>query len=197
MEDNQLQPADNDDLTSFIPPGSTREFALAKRWRKVAKHATLQQILQVLGKEPGSELYLAEIARTLAKPAQYIRQEIRHLVRTKVVEVEKRSTRTYYRLRPGMAEQYQQWLESQKPMHFLVIELLSQHGEMYETQIVDALKTTAFKLQQGIAPLQEMGIIDIEHRQDASGRKFYRLRAGMAEQYQQWLASQQLDEPEP
>src|SRR5258707_287440 len=86
----------------------------------------LHQIFELLSQQADHQMYLAEIARTLGKDRALVSREIRHLEWTGVVEVEKREgrvfrhterrgRRVYYRLRPGMAEQYQEWLSSPKP----------------------------------------------------------------------------------
>lgn len=115
MEDSPPQPTDDEDfLASFTPPGSTREFALGRRWGSFATRTVRRQIFELLSQHPDHQMFLAEIARALEKDSEWICQEIRHFVWTRIVEVERRSTRTYYRLRPGMIAQYQQWLDSQK-----------------------------------------------------------------------------------
>ena len=47
MEDSPPQPTDDEDfLASFTPPGSTREFALGRRWGSFATRTVRRQIFR-------------------------------------------------------------------------------------------------------------------------------------------------------
>jgi hypothetical protein len=114
MEESQ-RPAEDEFIESEAQHGWSREVALRKRWGRVARHKVLRQIFELLSQQPDRQMYLTEIAKALEVKIQWVRWEIQHFKSTSVVEVERRGQRTYYKLRPGMAEQYQQWLASQQP----------------------------------------------------------------------------------
>lgn len=114
MEDDQQQPANDEFIASGAQYGWSREIALRKRWRRVGSRKVLRQIFELLSQQPNRWMYQAEIARALAVQREWVHQEIHHFEWAGVVEVEHRGNRTYYKLRPGMAEQFQQWLASQQ-----------------------------------------------------------------------------------
>jgi predicted ArsR family transcriptional regulator len=202
VEDNQPQPTGGDEYIESLAarPGWSQEKALGWRWRGLLTHTTRRKIFELLSKEPGRELYLAEIAQALDKGNERIRQEIVYLVQRGIADKERRGHRTYYRLRPGMAEQYWQWLEAQqpeKPLHLQLFELLSERGEMDYLQIANELGISLSKADEVATFLHKQGFIDAKHQRGSQAKLYCRIRPGMAERYQQWLALQQSDEPEP
>lgn len=82
----------------------------------------------------------------------------------------------------------------ERPATTKLFHLLRQHGEMYKGEIAKALVITSPAVDHAMTPLKRWEIVEIERR---GSYMYYRLRSGMTEQYQQWLASQQSDEPEP
>lgn len=116
MEDSQPPTADGDEYIESLAaqPGWSREKALRWRWRGLLTHTTRRKIFELLGKEPGCELYIAEIAQALSRSHQRIRLEIAYFEQEHIADKERRGHRIYYRLRPGMVEQYQQWLALQQ-----------------------------------------------------------------------------------
>jgi len=115
MGDSQQRPAGNEILEAAARHGWSQEEVLIRRWGKVARHKVLAQILELLGQQPDRWMYQAEIARALENKEERVYQEIQHFKWSGVVDVERRGQRTYYKLSPGMADQYQQWLASQQP----------------------------------------------------------------------------------
>lgn len=115
MEDNQPQQTGGDEYIESLAaqPGWSWEKALRWRWRGLLTHTTRRKIFELLGKEPERDLYIAEIAQALSRSHQRIRLEIAYFEQEHIADKERRGHRMYYRLRPGMAEQYQQWLASQ------------------------------------------------------------------------------------
>lgn len=111
MEDSRQPPTD--DGVSFTLPGTPREEVLRRRWGMFfVTRKTPRQIYELL-KERG-EMSKTAIAEALGKSKPYIHQEARNLKRVEIIDVVRRSRQTYYRLRPGMVEQYEAWLASQQ-----------------------------------------------------------------------------------
>lgn len=115
MEENQQEPSDDGLLAAAALRGWSQEQVMIWRWRRVTRHKVLRQILELFGQQPDRWMYQAEIARTLKVEREWVHREMQHFKWAGVVEVEHRGKYTYYKLRPGMTEQYQQWLASQQP----------------------------------------------------------------------------------
>lgn len=113
MENNQPQPIDDSLETLAAEWGVTREQILCQRWRFLRKRPATTKLFHLLRQR--GEMYKTEIATALGVTPPAVDHAMRTLKRWKTVEIEQRGSRTYYRLRPGMVEQYQQWLASQQP----------------------------------------------------------------------------------
>ncbi len=114
MEDNPLQPTDDDSLERLAAEWSTtREQVLRSRWRFLRERPATTKLFHLLRQR--GEMYKTEIATALGVTPPAVDHAMSTLKRWKTVEIEQRGSRTYYRLRPGMAEQYQQWLASLQP----------------------------------------------------------------------------------
>lgn len=144
-------------------------------------------------------MYRAEIARTLAVTNSAIQQSILPLVRRKIVEPERRGQHTYYQLRPGMVEQYEEWLAlpQEKPIHALIIELLKERDEMQGLEMARRLSLADSRLEREIAPLIRLGVVArVVHQRNPL--RFYQLVPDNMPAYEQWVAAQQQQsEPEP
>jgi predicted ArsR family transcriptional regulator len=204
MEDNQAQPTGGDKYIESLMAqfGWSREVALRWRWRGLLTHNMRCKIFELLSKEPGREMYLAEIAQALDKNNERVRQEIVYLVQKRIADKEYRGQYTYYRLRLGMAEQYLQWLQAQQerdkqPLHFQLFELLTECCEMNYSQIAGKLGISWWKAEEVATFLHKKGFINAKHQKQNDPKYYCRIEPGMTEQYQQWLASQQPDESEP
>jgi biotin operon repressor len=114
MEDNQQESSDDGLLAAAALRGWSQEQVLVWRWERVTRHKVLRQILDLLSQQPDRWMYQAEIARALKVQREWVHREMQHFKWAGVVEVEHRGSRTYYKLQPGMTEQYQQWLASQQ-----------------------------------------------------------------------------------
>lgn len=113
MEDNQPQPTSDDSLEALAAEwGVTREQILRQRWRFLRERPATTKLFHLL-KQRG-EMYKTEIATVLGVTPPAVDHAMRPLKRWKTVEIERRGSYTYYQLRPGMVEQYHQWLASQQ-----------------------------------------------------------------------------------
>lgn len=115
MEDNHKQPSADGLLAAAARHSWPQEEVLRRRWSRVTSHKVLRQIFELLSQQSDRQMYIAEIARALEKQSTWVSREIQHFKWAGVVEEEHRGQRTYYKLRPGMTEQYQQWLTMQRP----------------------------------------------------------------------------------
>jgi DNA-binding transcriptional ArsR family regulator len=113
MENNQPQLTDDGSLETLAAYwGVTREQILRQRWRFLRKRPATTKLFHLLRQR--GEMYKTEIATALGVTPPAVDHAISTLKRWKTVDIEQRGSRTYFRLRPGMAEQYQQWLASQQ-----------------------------------------------------------------------------------
>jgi len=195
---NGSQSAEEVLLKRLAECGGALGGTVESRWQFLVKRPTTAKIFHLLLER--GEMFSAEIARAIGRRSSQVQEAVRPLLSTKIAETEKRGHRLYFNLVPEAVEQYQQLLKSPKtltPMHIIVLGLLIERGEMYETQILDALRVTISQLQPAIDRLMEAGVIELEYRRDSYGQKFYRVQPEVVEELQQLLASRKAGQPEP
>lgn len=204
MEDNQPQPTNDDSLEALADKRRltvlTREQALHRRWKFLLKHPANTKIFHLL--QQRGEMYKTEIATVLGVTPPAVDHAMRPLKRREIIEIEQRGSRVYYRIQPGMVEQYQQWLEvrqevDEQPMHLQLFALLSECGEMDYWQLAGKLGISLTEVTRIATFLHRKCFINAKHQKGSRAQFYCRIEPGMAERYQQWLASQQPDEPEP
>ena len=115
MEDSQSQPPEEDWFIALAArEGWSQNEISQRRWDRTTRHVVLREVIEQLSLQPDRQMYIAEIARAINRQDTWVRREIQAFKWAKVFEEERRDQRVYYKLRPGMAEQYQQWLTSQQ-----------------------------------------------------------------------------------
>lgn len=196
MTDNQPQPTEAA-LLQRLAQGDLSNGVVA-RWQFLLKQSVANNIFHLLLER--GEMSEADIAAALRRATSVAWREIGYLKRRAIVDYKR--LEGPHRLLPDAVEEYQRLLRSPelidtRPMHLKIFELLQARGEMYQEEIARSLKTTVAFVKKGAATLEEIGIIDQEQKQVSFGKLFYRLRPNATERYQQWLASQQPDEPQP
>lgn len=107
-ENDELLTPDGEFYLRFWMQSPSMEEALNRRWKKLETRPMSRLIFKMLQEQ--GEIYISEIARATGRTTSRIRQASHHLRWARIIETEQRGSLTYYRLRPGMVEQYQQWL---------------------------------------------------------------------------------------
>jgi transcription initiation factor IIE alpha subunit len=185
MEDNQPQPTSDESLEALAAKrslkGLTREQALHRRWKFLLKHPATTKIFHLL--QQRGEMYKSEIAKALAVRPSAVDHAMTSLTRREIIEIEQRGSRVYYRIRPGMVEQYQQWLEvrqevDEQPMHLQLFALLSECGEMDYWQLASKLGISLTEVTRIATFLHRKGFINAKHQKGSRTQVLLLYRAG-------------------
>ena len=194
-----LATTDDPYILEKLQSGWSLEKILNRRWRYVAMHKPSLQVFDLLAQQPGNQMYLTEIAKTLGCTLALVRAGLRHLRRTKIVAENNRNSRVYIWLHPDMVKQYQEWLSAKrsgKSVHLLLFELLSQQGASSRTFLAGKLYLSLSGLDELTDLLHQKCFIDNGYRIGDKPKIYCRIQSGMAEPYRQWVMSEQLPQPQ-